>query len=318
MNRCIEGVEWLVKYQVDRGQICNVGRPFSEFQKVYSWTNEFISGYLDFVNFVDKSKALAVMASGDHAFNLITKGIMDIDTFDTNRLTEYYALGFKRAMILKYDYCTFITKMIYISSEFATVEYISELIFELLPYMESEHANYWKSIVDYSFKLQKESGTNLNLLRMLTLNNNITDITNYNCYLLNEEQYELLRKRLMHANINFKQANAVCLSSNFAGKYDLILLSNILDYFSSHWGYNWKYGQLQDYEKELECLMNPYGVIFLNYIYHYGVNDKIIRRHALIANSSVTQKELVAEEVWRLSTSEKNKCFDGIILKKVK
>lgn len=318
MEKCIEGAKWLINYQVECKQICSIGRPFIEFQKVYSWTNEFIPGYLDLINFNDKNSALAVMASGDHSFNLVTNGIMNIDTFDTNRLTEFYALGFKRAMILKYDYQSFLTKMLYISSDLVTIEYISDLILELLPYMDSTHAKYWKSIVDYTFKLQKEQGTNLNLIQMLTLNNNLTDITNYNNYLTNEEQYELLRKRLTQANINFKYANAANLSREFTGKYDLMLLSNILDYFAKLWSFNWGYEKLQAYEKDLESLMNRDGVIFLKYIYHYGANDKIIRRHALICDSSITRKNLTEEEVCRLAPDPKTKAFNGMILKKVR
>ena len=176
MEKCIEGVKWLIDCQVRNKQICRVGVPFSEFQKTYSWTNEFIPGYLDLVSFEDKNSALSVMASGDHTFNLITKGITDIDTFDTNRLTEYYALGFKRAMILKYDYDDFILTMRYINSEYATIDDISTLILELLPFMDSIHALYWKRIVDYNYKMQKEIGTDLNLFQMITLDNNFPEL----------------------------------------------------------------------------------------------------------------------------------------------
>ena len=176
MEKCIEGAKWLIDYQVSHNQICNIGKPFTEFQKVYSWTNENISAYLELANFKNKNNALAVMASGDHAFNLATNGIRDIDTFDTNRLTEYYALGFKRAMILKYDYYTFIIKSRLINDDNVSIEEISNLILELLPYMENRHANYWKSIVDFNFKVQREVGTNLNLFKILTLHNNVADM----------------------------------------------------------------------------------------------------------------------------------------------
>lgn len=318
MEKCIEGAKWLIDYQVRNNQICKIGVPFSEFQKTYSWTNEFIPGYLDLVSFEDKNSALSVMASGDHTFNLITKGITDIDTFDTNRLTEYYALGFKRAMILKYDYDDFILTMRYINSEYATIDGISTLILELLPYMDSVHASYWKSIVDYNYQMQKEFGTDLNLFQMITLDNNLPDITIYNNYLMSEEEYNLLRERLGKANISFKCCNAYDLKDEFEGKYDFVLLSNILDYFSKIFKFNWNYQQLQEYEKGLMGLMKSDGVIFLKYIYHYGFNDRIMRKYSLIGDSSVTIKDLIDEEVCRLRNIPNTKKFDGMILKRVK
>lgn len=318
MERCIEGVKELIGYQVRNKQVCKVGIPFSEFQKTYSWTNEFIPGYLDLVSFDNKSNALSVMASGDHAFNLITKGITDIDTFDTNRLTEYYALGFKRAMILKYSYQEFISKMIYINSEKATIDDISAIILELLPFMDSRHASYWKAVVDYNYKIQKEFGTNLNLFQMITLDNNFSDITIYNNYLMSEIEYNLLRERLSKSNISFKCCNAYDLKDEFNGKYDFILLSNILDYFSKIFKLDWGYEQLQEYEKGLMGITQSDGVIFLKYIYHYGFNDRIMRKHSLIGDSSVTIKDLTDEEVCRLRNIPNTKKFDGMILKRVK
>ena len=65
----------------------------TSYSKVYLWTNENIDAYLNIVDISSKENALSVLASGDQTFNLITKGIMNIDTFDTNKLTEYFALG---------------------------------------------------------------------------------------------------------------------------------------------------------------------------------------------------------------------------------
>ncbi|MBQ4584294.1 MAG: hypothetical protein IJA94_05360 [Bacilli bacterium] len=42
---------------------------------------------------------MCVLSRGDHAFNAICHGIDKVDTFDVNRLTEYYAIGFKKRAI---------------------------------------------------------------------------------------------------------------------------------------------------------------------------------------------------------------------------
>ena len=318
MKKCIDGAKLLIENQVKNNEVCIIGVPFSEFQKTYSWTNEFIPGYLDLVSFDNKSNALSVLASGDHIFNLIVKGITNIDTFDTNRLTEYYALGFKRAMILKYDYDDFILITRYIDSEYASIDGISTLILELLPYMEEKHAIYWKEIVDYNYKIQKEFDTNLNLFKIMTLHNNFSDMIIYNNYLIGENEYNLLRERLIKSNISFKCCNAHNLKDEFVGKYDFILLSNILDYFFKIFKFDWGDEQLQEYEKGLMDITKSDGVIFLKYIFRYGFNGKVMKKHSLIENSSITIKELINEEVYGLRNIPNTKKFDGMILKRVK
>ena len=93
------------------GKLANYSRHhyyFTDFDKVYPFTNEYITGYLDYVNFTGKSSALSVLSSGDHTFSLITKGITNIDTFDVNGLTEFYSLGLKRALITIFSYTEFL------------------------------------------------------------------------------------------------------------------------------------------------------------------------------------------------------------------
>ena len=83
----------------------------SKYSKIYFWTNENVDAYLNLVTFEGKDSALSVLASGDQLFNLICKGIINIDTFDSNKLTEYFAFGLKRAAILKYSYQDYIKYM---------------------------------------------------------------------------------------------------------------------------------------------------------------------------------------------------------------
>ena len=128
----------------------------------------------------------------------------------------------------------------------------------------------------------------------------------------------MLRKRLGQTNITFKYANACYLANEFDGQYDFILLSNILDYFSKVWKIEWGYEQLQAYERELESIMSSGGIIFLKYIYNYGVINRIIRKHAIIGDSSITIQDLVNEEVCRLAAYPNKTTFDGMILKRVK
>lgn len=184
----------LIEKQIKEHKIFNAGTPFSKYQKIYLWTNENINGYLSDINPSIGDIALTVMASGDHTFNLVTNGVLNIDTFDTNILTEYYVLGLKRAMVLKYDYNTFINTMEKLSSNNINIEESTNIIYELLPFMDTKYRKYWLELNDKNYKLQKEHNTNFSIFHLLFIN--ILDDYKYlksNNYLINEENYNKLK-----------------------------------------------------------------------------------------------------------------------------
>ena len=104
MDDAINEVKKLINNQVINNNISVQGNAFAGFQKTYFFTNENINAYLNLVDLTDKNNALTVLASGDQLFNLINKEITEIDTFDINKLTEYYVFGIRMAMIEKYNY----------------------------------------------------------------------------------------------------------------------------------------------------------------------------------------------------------------------
>ncbi|MBE6156734.1 MAG: hypothetical protein E7161_03200 [Firmicutes bacterium] len=313
MEHYIKGARHLMATQMNCNAIRNCEKLFTEFSKAYYWTNENIRAYLELIDFEGKTNALTVAASGDQAFNLITNGIINIDTFDTNALSEFIAFGFKRAMILKYSYNDFINVMILLRSDNLSQEHINSIISDLLPYMESRHQVFWRTVLNYNKQAQNYYCTNLNLIRMLTLDNKF--IPQYNDYLLDELHYETLRKRLGNANITFKCVNAKDLGREFTSQYDLILLSNILDYMFNDWGRHWDYHKLAEYERELGIILKPDGVIFLNYIFTYvvGQNDP----NMLFPLSSVTKENLTDEEIHKIPKLDNSNEVDGMILKRI-
>ena len=131
-----------------------------------------------------------------------------------------------------------------------------------------------------------------------------------------EISYNLLRNRLKDVNITFKCANAYYLSQEFRGRYDFILLSNILDYFSKVWKIDWNYSRLQEYEESLEQITSDKGIVFLKYIYNYGIGDRIMKKNSIIGCSSVKVSDLTIEEIHRLPSVGNKKTFDGMILTK--
>jgi len=306
MERAIEGAKKLIETQVRGLQTDGNFAKFREFGKNYFWTNENIAGYLDLVDFEGKINALSVLASGDQAFNLVTNGIMDIDTFDINALSEYIALGLKRAAILRFNYDTFMNYMNMIEEGQMSLEMFTDMIKLLFPYMESKHKIFWQQILDYNYKLQKEHNTNFNLINLLC--NQYTCVNHYNNF-LNREKYDILRSKLANANISFKCANALNLPYEFRQQYDFVLLSNILDYYCGYWGF-WEYDKLKEYEMLLESITKNSGVIFLHYIFMF-YSDL-----TLFNGSNVYMSHLVDEEL-HLIPDDNNVVDAKVILKRV-
>ena len=134
MNMAVAGTKNILDMQIQKHQISYTGEPFSQYQKVYCGTNENISHYMSFSMQKD-DKVLSVLGGGDHPFNAVCSGSLNVDTFDTNELTEYYALGLKKALILKNTYKGYLSTLkklviddINIDKEYAIIE-------ELFPYM---------------------------------------------------------------------------------------------------------------------------------------------------------------------------------------
>lgn len=104
----LEETKKLIERQVKDGFYFDLIDYKSICQPVYLWTNENVRGYQNL--FEGKKNVLSVLSSGDQIFNMLLKGVIKIDTFDNNGLTEYFTLGLKKAMILKYSYEEFLNK----------------------------------------------------------------------------------------------------------------------------------------------------------------------------------------------------------------
>lgn len=310
----------LISKQVFHSAILNYRARFEGIQKTYFYTNENIKEYIDYAKINSSTKCLSVMASGDHAFNLVTKGAKVIDTFDINRLTEYFSLGFKRALILKNDYYEFINICNLISDEKLSLDDTCDLINDLLPYMDKKYSKFWLEIMNYNYWVQKNNKRTIDLFHMLCL---ITEKTNghskNNLYLKSVQEYNLLRNNLGNANISFKELNITELSDAFRkNKYDVMMLSNILDYV------NLDVKSFNELAKSLESMMNKEGILFLKYIFLYG--KTFLRTHLFTEESdNLTVAQLKDFEIIKIPranaiivTDTLKIADDGMILKRIK
>ena len=297
----------MIKNQVNQKRITNVFEPFSKYSKGYLWTNENIKEYINKKYISEYNSALSVTGSGDHLFNLILNNVLNIDTFDTNTLTEYNVLGLKKALIEKFKYNDFLTICELIANNMLTLEETTYLIKDLLPLMDKKYRKYWQNISEYNYQLQKNNDECLDLFAMLFINiNEKNDFIRKNSYLISKDNYGKFKENMMRANINFYCTNAINILDTFPNqKYDVILLSNILDYITI----NWNYEQLRKFEDELLFITNNNGKIFLAYLLnYYNKNNKNIFRRA-----DIKKEELINEIIIELKEKD-YKHNDAVIL----
>lgn len=315
-NIALEKVLSSIEKQVNNNRILLEGQSFSKYQKIFMSTNENIKDSLNLIDFKKKYKALSVMASGDHPFNLITKSVFDIDTFDTNMLTEYYVLGIKRSMIIKYTYQEYIEKYKLFTNMDANLEDITEILYDLLPIMDTKYRLFWKKIIDFNYMIQKDKQNKINLFYMLFINlNHIDFIINNNNYLSNENEYNILKNNITKSNIKFNNVNATNLGEFYKeNKYDIVLLSNILDYFGKEYRKNkrvFNYKELLKYEDNILSIMNRNGVLFLKYIINFSKSNFV--RSNVFMDSNIKTSEFIRETIYKVP---KNNIEDGVILVK--
>ena len=291
---------------------------FDGYQRVYFQTNENIDDYLSLYDISQKENALCVAGSGDQAFSLITKGINNIQLFDINKLTEYIVIGLKKAIILKYNYDEYFEIIMKLTNPLNNSMIIYNIINSLIPYMEEKYQIFWLEIINYYKMLQiREKHNSINLINMLCLTNIEQLISNNSSYLNSEEDYNNLKNKLKNATISFKYANALTLKKDFKNnKFDLILLSNILDYFHMYWGNNWPIAYLNNYVDSLNSIMNNNGILYLHYAFnpHFwpnifnGTNIKISNLSAIYEIKKINN----------LNNFGNSKQKDAIILKRMR
>lgn len=198
-------------------------KDFKEYNVLYMMTNEQLNDIWHKRKQLGNCNALSVLASGDQAFNLVNKGVLSIDTFDINRLTEYYALGFKKTAIETLSFMDFL--MLFDRYD---PDYDFELEKEVIKNMSDEYRWFWQELL-YSAKDIKENPSIFDLVGGCNYIDNVIRDRKNN-YLLDENEYKMLQENLKKAKITFRCCDIKEITKSF-GKYNIIYLSNILDYY---------------------------------------------------------------------------------------
>ena len=319
VDNALNGAKKLIDMQLSRGQIYNCGTSFSEYSKSFFWTNENVHDYLKLIDFNGKDNALSVSGSSDQVFSLLNNNIFDITAFDVNKLTEYI-FALKKAMICKYDYLEFLDTYTILVRDETSLEEFTDIILDLLPFMEEKHKIFWLNITNYNYLMQKFNGVEnkLNLIKMLCVYfSEFNAFLCNNSYLTNEDAYNNLKTKINKLNYQFINIDALYLG-NLPSQYDIIILSNILDYFYHHWGFSWAYGKLAEYMKSLNNISKDNTIIFLKYIFLYGSDKNHIKK--AFDYSLVKTDDLLADDTISITKLSKyySKSNDAIVIKRVK
>lgn len=234
---------------------------YKKYCKLYSFTTENISGYYIFLDFKNKD-ILTVCASGDHAINALLKGANIVDTFDINKLSNYFS-ELKYAGIKKLNYKEFI--------EFFTIS-DNSFDYNIFSKMKDNLSNNSYMFFEGLYRHFDYNGKNL---RKSEIFNNLYDISDYkikyNDY-LKKDNYLQAKKKIV--SIKFSCNSFINLNKNTDKKYDLILLSNISDYIKDLFKDNYLEKYKMFIENELSNMLKPNGKIALAYIYDYNLNSE--------------------------------------------
>lgn len=143
--------------------------------------------------------------------------------------------------------------------------------------MDMKYRVFWEKVIDFNYMIQKNKQNKINLFYMLFVNlNHINNLINNN-YLSNEDEYNNLKNNIVKSNIRFNNVNAINLSDFYKNnRYDVVLLSNILDYFGKEYkkiNKVFNYKELLKYEDSIFNIMNKDGVLFLKYIINFSKSN---------------------------------------------
>lgn len=258
----------------------NFNCAFNDKSKIYRGTNEYVTFPSYYEALKDKKRILSVIGSGDQIINSILLGSEDINGFDISRFPKYY-LMLKLAAIetlSRDDYLSFfigdLDKEMYSSSHYDKIR--CEL--------NGDYLTFWDSIFDF-FDQYEISESRLFSSDFMTSKIMI----NNNPY-LQDENYKILKLKIKDLNISFYDGNITKIleETNFKKGFNLINLSNIVQYPDSNFNINWE-KVYRKYKEFVERLPLEEKGIALTYF--FGFNKRFLESIFSSENYNLEQIE---------------------------
>ncbi|HIT22093.1 MAG TPA: DUF3419 family protein [Candidatus Scybalousia intestinigallinarum] len=250
----MDSFETLLANAIKRCEKLHVEMFEKDFSLLYPFTTENISGYINLFNL---DKLLTVGSSGDQVLNAIMGGARTIDVLDVNPYTKYYYY-LKVACLLELELSEFLSFLRY--KDYFKVFKDNRDAFSLPLYHKVKGT---LRLLDYeSYLFWDELLQNFSPLTvrkdLFYFDENRTQvIRNCNSYLMNEDAYLKLKKRVLNVVPRFIHGNVF--SCSLEDQYTAIWLSNIGTYFSRH------------FVKKMTDQMSKYllddGKLLISYLY---------------------------------------------------
>ncbi len=185
------------------------------FDRIYARTNENLTDTLGKFDFNDKN-VFSVLASSDQLLKAYCLGARNVDTFDINQLAEYYYYLRKWEYI--YDDCLYPFGK--------SNDQLLELLHNVIPKYEEEliALKFWKILAC--------SARDFNLLSSCRL-------FNYHSvdYRFDFDELSKIRETFEKQKLSFQKCDIFKpLPASVKSKYDIVIMSNILEYCNGHSG----------------------------------------------------------------------------------
>ena len=226
-------------------------------QKIYPFTTENISGYIDKFNLKDKS-LLTVGSSGDQVINAILKGCKDITLLDINPYTKFYYY-LKVASIMTLNLDEFMLFLRY--KDYPNIFEDNKNVFNIelwnkvkivLRLIDYETYLFW----DELFQTINPEKIRKRLFSLDEYNSKL--ILNCNPYLKSKDLYEETRNKVKNIHPTFINSNIF--NVDLKRKYDNIWLSNIGTSIT-------KEEMIVKMTDNLVKFLNKEGLLLISYLY---------------------------------------------------
>ena len=211
----VEYMYSIIEYYNNVGQ-ANSGN--NTTQTAYPYTNENLKELFRNID-VKGKRVLTVGSSADQALNSVLHGASEVDLIDANIFTPFM-LNIKIAAIRNLSREEF--------SHFSSniPQNLSKYYAKFSHDLEPKYQNFFDSIILYGFAEKLDKFIGFTFCSSLREENSI--------FYTNDKDYYDLQEKLRNndCKINFIFSALEDFATNTSGKYDLILLSNIVDYYS--------------------------------------------------------------------------------------
>lgn len=257
---------------------------FNHNSMVYRATNENVNNHYYREIISNKKRALSVIASGDQIINLILLGSEDITGYDISRFPKYY-LALKLAALKKLSKEEYIEYIVGNNFKYALDRDLYSKFNSELPF---GYRTFWDDIF---LKFNEKQINSSSLFGFFEISRE--RMVANNPY-LQDDNYYILRSKIDKIRLEMLDLNVFELKPDEFDSFDLIILSNIVDYLKD---FSKDYRNYKAFLKSLPLTKN--GIIlsysFCNdgYLDRYfrGRNFKVVKINQNIVEGEVQTKD---------------------------